>query len=124
MPFVTRANRELYGDYRQPHPPSAIIDAVENGDVDVAVVWDPMAGYFAAQESTPFAIVPVQLWRDGAGLPMAFDISLGVRHGGNALPQCLNDSLERNSAAILGTLGECHVPSLPRIFTMPEARPH
>ena len=42
----------LYGDYRQPHPPSAIIDAVEDGDVDVAVVWGPMAGYFAAQGST------------------------------------------------------------------------
>ena len=31
----------LYGDYRQPNPPSAIIDAVEDGDVDVAVVWGP-----------------------------------------------------------------------------------
>ncbi len=28
----------LYGDYREPHPASAIIDAVEDGDVDVAVV--------------------------------------------------------------------------------------
>jgi mxaJ protein len=27
-----------FGDYRQPHPPSAIIDAVANGDVDVAIV--------------------------------------------------------------------------------------
>src|SRR3984957_7725136 len=43
----------LYGDYRQPPPPSAIIDAVEDGDVDVAVVWGPMAGYFAAQGSKP-----------------------------------------------------------------------
>ena len=65
----------LYGDCRRPHPSSAIIDAVESGDVDVAVVWGAMAGYFAAQKSTPLTIAPVQPWRDRAGLPMAFDIS-------------------------------------------------
>ena len=29
----------LYGDYTQPSPPAAIVDAVARGDVDVAVVW-------------------------------------------------------------------------------------
>lgn len=106
----------LYGDYRQPHPASAIIDAVENGDVDVAVVWGPMAGYFAAQESTPLTIEPVQPWRDGRELPMAFYISMGVRRGDNALLQRLNDSLERNHAAISAILAEYHVPVLPDAF--------
>ena len=67
----------LYGDYRQPHPPSAIIDAVEDGDVDVAVVWGPMAGYFAAQGSKPLTIEPVQPSGDGMELPMAFYVSMG-----------------------------------------------
>lgn len=106
----------LYGDYRQPHPPSSIIYAVENGDVDVAVVWGPMAGYFAAQDSTPLTIEPVQPWRDGIGLPMAFYISMGVRRGDNALLQRLNDSLERNHAAISAILAEYHVPVLPDAF--------
>jgi mxaJ protein len=106
----------LYGDYRQPHPTSAIIDAVENGDVDVAVVWGPMAGYFAAQGSTPLTIEPVQPWRDGIELPMAFYISMGVRRGDNALLQRLNDSLERNHAAISAILAEYHVPVLPDAF--------
>jgi quinoprotein dehydrogenase-associated probable ABC transporter substrate-binding protein len=106
----------LYGDYRQPHPPSAIIDAVENGDVDVAVVWGPMAGYFAAQSSTPLTIETVQPWRDGAELPMAFYISMGVRRGDNALLQRLNDSLERNHTAISAILAEYHVPVLPDAF--------
>ena len=78
---------------RQPHPSSAIIDAVENGDVDVAVVWGPVAGYFAAQGSTLLAIEPVQPWRDGTELPMAFYISMGARRGDHALLQRLNDSL-------------------------------
>jgi mxaJ protein len=106
----------LYGDYRQPHPASAIIDAVENGDVDVAVVWGPLAGYFAAQASTPLTIEPVQPWRDGTELPMAFYISMGVRRGDNALLQRLNDSLERNHTAISAILTEYHVPVLPDAF--------
>jgi mxaJ protein len=108
----------LYGDYRQPHPPSAIIDAVENGDVDVAVVWGPMAGYFAAQSSTPLAVEAVQPWRDGRELPMAFYISMGVRRGDNALLQRLNDSLERNQTAISAILAEYHVPVLPDAFAL------
>jgi mxaJ protein len=106
----------LYGDYRQPHPPSAIIDAVENGDVDVAVVWGPVAGYFAAQGSTPLTLEPVEPWRDGTELPMAFYISMGVRRGDNALLQRLNDTLERNHTAISAILAEYHVPVLPDAF--------
>ena len=106
----------LYGDYRQPHPASAIIDAVENGDVDVAVVWGPTAGYFAAQASTPLTIEPVQPWRDGTELPMAFYISMGVRRGDNALLKRLDESLERNRTAISAILAEYHVPVLPDVF--------
>lgn len=106
----------LYGDYREPHPPSAIVDAVENGDVDVAVVWGPLAGYFAAQGSTPLTIEPVEPWRDGTELPMAFYISMGVRRGDNALLRRLDDSLERNHSAISAILAEYHVPVLPDPF--------
>jgi mxaJ protein len=106
----------IYGDYREPHPSSAIIDAVENGDVDLAVVWGPLAGYFAAQGPTPLTLEPVEPWRDGTELPMAFYISMGVRRGDNALLQRLNDSLERNHTAISAILAEYHVPVLPDAF--------
>jgi mxaJ protein len=106
----------LYGDYRQPHPASAIIDAVQNGDIDVAVVWGPVAGYFAAQGPAPLTLEPVEPWRDGTELPMAFYISMGVRRGDNALLKRLDDSLERNRAAISAILAEYHVPVLPDVF--------
>jgi mxaJ protein len=106
----------LYGDYRQPHPASAIVDAVENGNVDVAIVWGPTAGYFAAQGSSPLTLEPVEPWRDGTELPMAFYISMGVRRGDNVLLQRLNDSLERNHTAISAILAEYHVPVLPDAF--------
>ena len=114
----------LYGDYRQPHPTSAIITAVEDGDVDVAIVWGPLAGYFAAQGSTPLAIETVQPWRDGVELPMAFYISMGVRRGDRALLLRLNDSLERNHAAIVAILASYHVPVLPDAFAVPASAPH
>ena len=43
----------VYGDYTRASPPARIMDAVVNGDVDVAIVWGPLAGYFAKQESVP-----------------------------------------------------------------------
>ena len=33
--------------YSKPNPPAAIIDAVANGDIDVAVACGPVASYFA-----------------------------------------------------------------------------
>jgi mxaJ protein len=107
----------LYGDYREPHPASAIIDAVENGNIDVAVAWGPMAGYFAAQAPTPLTIEPIEPWRDDM-VPMAFSISMGVRRGDNALLKRLDDSLERNRAAISAILAEHHVPVLPDAFAV------
>lgn len=114
----------LYGDYRQPHPPSAIIDAVENGTIDVAIAWGSMAGYLGGQASTPLTIEPVQPWPDGMGLPMAFYISMGVRRGDNALLQRLNDLLERNHAAIQAILAAYHVPVLPDAFAVSGSTRH
>ena len=45
----------LYGDYAKPNPPAEIVRAVERGDVDVALVWGPLAGYFAAQSGAATA---------------------------------------------------------------------
>ena len=37
----------VYGDYTLANPPARIVEAVAAGQVDVAVVWGPLAGYFA-----------------------------------------------------------------------------
>ena len=34
----------IYGDYRQAAPPARLIEAVENGEIDVAAAWGPLAG--------------------------------------------------------------------------------
>lgn len=67
----------LYGDYSQRNPPARVIDAVTNGDVDIAIAWGPLAGYFAKHSKIPLEITPVTPEQDGP-LRFAFDISLGV----------------------------------------------
>ena len=102
----------LYGDYRQPNPPARIIDAVASGEIDVAVVWGPLAGYFAGQQATPLELTPVTPQIDQPFLPFVYDISMGVRRGDDALKQELEAILERRHADIEHILDEYHVPKL------------
>ncbi|MCS3928980.1 hypothetical protein M2175_004011 [Bradyrhizobium elkanii] len=55
------------------------------------------------------------LWKT-MELPRAFYISMGGRRGDNALLKRLDESLERNRAAISAILAEYHVPVLPEVF--------
>jgi quinoprotein dehydrogenase-associated probable ABC transporter substrate-binding protein len=81
----------LYGDYTQPNPPARIVDAVAKGDVDVAIVWGPLAGYFARHSRVPLEVRPVSPQIDQPFVPFVFDIAMGVRRG----DQQFRDQLER-----------------------------
>src|SRR4029453_7847776 len=37
----------IYGDYAQSDPPARIVESVARGEIDMAVVWGPLAGFFA-----------------------------------------------------------------------------
>jgi mxaJ protein len=100
----------VYADYRQPNPPARIIDAVANGDVDVAVAWGPLAGYFADREGVPLDIRPVSPQIDLPFLPFVYDISMGVRRGNDALRQQLNTIIERRRSDIDRILSDYGVP--------------
>lgn len=104
----------LYGDYARPNPPAAIVEAVAHGDVDVAVVWGPLAGYFAGRSPVALTLTPVQPVQDGPQWPMAFDISMGVRKDDAAFRQELNGILDRHRAEIDALLRAYHVPLLDR----------
>jgi len=99
----------VYGDYESDSPPSRIVAAVAQGEVDVAAVWGPLAGYFAAEQREPLDIVPVSPQIDG-GLPQAFDLSMAVRRNDMARLGVLNQFLQRRRAAIDQILDSYHVP--------------
>jgi quinoprotein dehydrogenase-associated probable ABC transporter substrate-binding protein len=100
--------------YSAEQRPEAIIHAVARGDVDIAIVWGPLGGYFAPRESVALAVVPLPDSVDRiTSLPMAYDIAMGVRRADRAaLGQQLNDIIARRQAEITRILEEYHVPTL------------
>jgi quinoprotein dehydrogenase-associated probable ABC transporter substrate-binding protein len=100
----------IYGDYREPNPPARIIDAVAAGEVDVAVVWGPLAGYFAKVSKVPLEVVPVSSAVEPPGVRFAFDISVGVKKGDTTLKDELNGVLARRHAEIEAILDAYGVP--------------
>jgi mxaJ protein len=100
----------LYGDYSAPNPPAEIMRAVERGDVDVALVWGPLAGYFAARSPVPLRLEPVTPWMANNQWPMQFDISVGVQNGNDRLLKEIDGVLRRRSGDIRKLLSDYHVP--------------
>lgn len=108
----------VYGDYAQPNPPARVMDAVINGDVDIAVVWGPLAGYFARQSAIPLEIRPVSPQIEPPFMPMVFDIAMAVRRGDAALQRALNDVLVRRRADVDALLEQYGVPRLDNTVAM------
>jgi mxaJ protein len=100
----------VIGDYRDPNPPSRIVRAVASGEVDVAVVWGPLAGYFARRSTVPLRVVPVSPEVDVPYLPFVFDIAMGVRRGETALRDSLDAVIVRRQRDIDRILADYGVP--------------
>lgn len=101
----------LFGTYGEPNPPRKIIDAVARGDIDLAIVWGPFAGFFAKQETTPLDVVPVSPAMFLA-VPFTYGISVGVRKGNNALRAKLDGVLQSKAVAIEQILAQYGVPQV------------
>lgn len=103
----------VYGDYSSEAPLSAIVDAVARGDIDVAVVWGPAAGWLARRQAVPLAVVPLE---EDRGEPrtsrLSFAIAMGVRHDDNDLRAQLDAVIARHKGDIDRLLGRFHVPRL------------
>ncbi|HEX8089208.1 MAG TPA: substrate-binding domain-containing protein [Blastocatellia bacterium] len=100
----------VYGDYTEENPPARIIDALIAGDIDVAIVWGPLAGYFAKQASAALELVPVSPQIDQPFLPFVYDISMAVRRGENDFREELESILERKRPEIETILEEYGMP--------------
>jgi mxaJ protein len=92
---------------------SEIIRAVADGRVGIAVVWGPVAGYFAASQHVPVTLTPVAPAVDSSGVPLAYSIAFAVHSNDAALRDALNGSLTRVEPQIQKILTAYHVPTLP-----------
>jgi quinoprotein dehydrogenase-associated probable ABC transporter substrate-binding protein len=100
----------IYGDYSRPNPPARLIEAVENGSVDVAAVWGPLGGYFAKQSPVPLTVTPMTGTQRFAPLVFRYAIAMGVRKGETALRQKLDALLVREQKPIRIILNGYGVP--------------
>ena len=92
-------------------PPSQLIDDLVKGDIDVAIVWGPIAGYFAKQASIPLVVVPIPEYEDkNVKGKENWNISIGVRNKDKARAEELNKAIERRQADIDRILDEYGVP--------------
>jgi quinoprotein dehydrogenase-associated probable ABC transporter substrate-binding protein len=100
----------IFGDYDQPNPPARLVEAVASGEVDVAIVWGPLAGYFAKRQSVPLAVVPVPATSDLSKQPWTYPIAMGVRRRDVGLAQALDRIIAAEQPAVRRLLTDYGVP--------------
>jgi mxaJ protein len=107
------AGYHVAGDYSIDGPSSAIVQAVIDKEVDVAVVWGPLAGYYAQRSSVPLELTPVSPRMDTPSLPFEFAIAMGVRRGDVAMKNKIERALMRRRVEIEQVLRQYGVPVVP-----------
>lgn len=103
----------ILGDYAEPDPPARLIEAVARGDVDVAVAWGPLAGFFARRSAVPLRIEPVADRTDFIPLVLEYPIGMAVRPESRTLRDRINTILARRRSEITAILDSYGVPRLP-----------
>lgn len=106
----------IYGNYAEPNPPARIVEAVGRGDVDVAVVWGPLAGFFAQRQQKPLKLTPI-VSATRTDLASEFDIAVGVRKRDRALRDEVDSVLAKRRSEIEKILDQYGVPRVARMRT-------
>ena len=100
----------VFGNYADDSPPGKIVEAVAAREIDTAIVWGPIAGYFAQRHMGALQVVPVEAPAGSEALSFAYDIALGVRRGDEALQHTLDGVLASQAPAIRALLTDYGVP--------------
>jgi mxaJ protein len=100
----------IYGDYRQEAPPMRLLDAVVSGEIDVAAVWGPQAGWYVAHSEVPLRMVPITGTERFLPLVFQFPIAIGVRKDEIARRNRLNEIIAERRPEIRRLLASYGVP--------------
>ena len=102
----------IFGNLEERNPPADLIRAVINREVDVAVVWGPLAGYFAQHSPVPLEVTPIMGDPVEPMMPMTYSIGMGVRPQDEQLRQRLDAELERRQPDIQRLLASYGIPQV------------
>lgn len=100
----------MWADEDVVNPQGRVIEAVAKGEIDVAIVWGPFAGYFAKPYADALRITPVAGDPQLPDLAFAYRMALGVRHGDDALRDRLQEALDRRAPEVRAILQDYAVP--------------
>lgn len=92
----------------QQYPGEIIEKDLVAGKLDVAIVWGPIAGYFAQRVKSPgLTVIPM---RSEPGVRFDYQMAMGVRYGEREWKQQVETLIETNQAEINAILREYGVP--------------
>lgn len=95
-------------DLQPKHQPWQQVQKVIDGELDVAGVWGPFAGWLKTQKNAPIVIEPVNLWENE--VPMEFDLAIGMQRNQVMLKYMLDWALTRKKDEIAAVLKDYGVP--------------
>jgi quinoprotein dehydrogenase-associated probable ABC transporter substrate-binding protein len=89
---------------------AAMINDLTSGTIDAAILWGPMAGFYAKNANPPLHVTP--LVKETTGPRLAFRIGMGVRSADQNWKRQLNRLIQENQPAINKILLDFGVPLL------------
>jgi quinoprotein dehydrogenase-associated probable ABC transporter substrate-binding protein len=105
------ANAKPYAlmvDRRYESPAEEMIRDIKTGEIEAGILWGPIAGYYVKKSGMPLAVVP--LLHEAKAVPMAYRITIGLRHGETEWKHRLNDFLSARRSEIQSILLQYGVP--------------
>jgi quinoprotein dehydrogenase-associated probable ABC transporter substrate-binding protein/PQQ-dependent catabolism-associated CXXCW motif protein len=102
---------QLMVDTRIDHPPKQMIEDLAKGEIDAALLWGPIAGYWAERQPTPIALEPLTS-DPRTGLRLDFRISMGMRPNEPDWKHDVNDLIRELQPRIQAILLDYGVPLL------------
>ncbi len=100
---------QLMIDTRVHNSAADMIKDLEDGTIDVAILWGPMAGYYAKNAKEPLTVVPLTEEKMGR---MTYRITMGVRPADQNWKRQLNKVIRENQKEIDKLLLSYGVPLL------------
>jgi quinoprotein dehydrogenase-associated probable ABC transporter substrate-binding protein len=88
----------------------AMIKDLTSGDIDAAILWGPMAGFYAKNANPPLHVTP--LVKETTGPRLVYRIGMGVRSADQNWKRQLNRLIQENQPAINKVLLDFGVPIL------------
>jgi quinoprotein dehydrogenase-associated probable ABC transporter substrate-binding protein len=101
---------QLLVDTRFEHPGQDMVHDVAEGVIDVGILWGPIAGYYAGQESVPLEVVALKT--ENAAIRLDYRITMGVRYNEPEWKRDINNLIRKNQAEINRILLGYGVPLL------------